>query len=178
MSVNSQELQKVIEMVYVLAGSRGDRNKSALLRGELANLQEFIAKLTRGAKVLESQLNVINDDVVQAKHDINEQKTALAELAQGLEVVKEGLVSAQNAVDQLNSDLAAAQQHIDSIAEGSSTATQDLATLKQQTGAVATPSPTQGAVTAPPDAAQFNQVVSDLAAAMQAIAAIKNAVST
>lgn len=178
MATNAQELQKVVEAVHVLMGWRGDKNKSALLRGELANLQEFIAKLTKGAKVLESQLNVINDDVVQAKQDISEQQTQLAQLSQGLMIVQQGLASAQLAVNQLNQDLTTAQANIDNIAEGSSTATQDLAALKQHTGDVDTPSPTQGAVTAPPDAAQFNQALLDIAAVMQAVTAIKNAVAT
>lgn len=162
MAINAQELQKVIELVYVLAGQRGDKKKSALLRGELSNLQEFIATLTKGAKTLESQLNVINGDVVQAKQDITAQQAQLGELSQGLMIVQQGLASAQLTLNQLNQDLTTAQAHIDSIAEGSSTATQDLATLKQSAGAVGIPDP----------------ATANLAAVIEALSALKNAVAT
>lgn len=178
MAINDQELKKVVEAVAILMGWRGNGDKAALLRGELANLQEFIAKLTKGAKTLENQLNVINGDVVQAKQDISEQKDQLEQLQQGLATVQQGLASAENALEELNSNLATAQEKIDNIAEGSSTATQDLAKLKQQTGTVAPPSPTQGQVSAPPDATQFNQALVDIAAAMTAISQLKNAITT
>lgn len=162
MAVNMQELQKVIELVYVLAGQRGNPNKAALLRGELTNLQEFITKLTTGAKRLEQDLNSLNGEMTQAKQDISEQSDQLAELSQGLMIVQQGLQSAQLALNTLNQDLVNAQANIDNIAEGSSTATQDLAALKTNAGAVVTPDP----------------ATADLAAVINALNQLKIAVSS
>lgn len=170
MAISDPEFRKIAEAVAVLAGWRGDKARSALLRGELATLQAFISRLNKDAEQLDKKIGAVNTEVTDAKAD-------LELLSSGLSDVQSGLTGAQGILTQLQNDLEAAQEQIDAIAEGSSTAQQDIDNLKQAASAVTTPTPTQDDVTAAPTAAEFNQAMADMRAIASALAALKSAVS-
>lgn len=170
MTIGDQEFRKISEAVAVLAGWRGDKSRSALLRGELSKLELFISRLNADAEQLDKKIGLVNTEVTEAKDD-------LELLSSGLSDVQSGLTGAQGILIQLQNDLDAAQEQIDAIAEGSSSAQQDIDNLKLAASGVSTPTPSQPDVTAAPTAAEFNQAMADIRAVASALTALKTAIS-
>lgn len=179
------EARTLREKVEVLNGDRGDRTRRALRVGEMANLQELLAALRRGATELDSRIGVIASNVQTAEGDVAALDAALAALDgtvlgfdAALTAVYDSLgtlnvvvTNQGNAAAALTTRVTAAESAIgdaDTAATALAlrvTATEgDIEDIQTAVGAVVAATITATTIAGAPTAADYNKVVDDIAA--------------
>lgn len=185
-SINIQEWQTLKEKVEILAGERGNPEFAAIRVRVLGQLQELISKLRISAKDLQNDINTIDQNlqgtqtqldtlessVTFLQNDVNAVQTDVTTLQTDISTIQTGLSTAQTTLTQLDADIATLQSDVGGLATLSTRFDQ----MQTDVTGVSIPSPAQGTIAAAPTAAQFNGLVSDIAALTNAVTALKNAI--
>lgn len=193
MVANLQEWQILKEKVEILAGERGDPNLAAIRVRVLGQLQELISKLRISATDLQNDINTLDQSLQSTQSQLNTVQTNVGTLQtdvaaldsdvstlqgnvttlQGeIATVQTDLNTAQTTLTQLDADIAALQTDVGGLA----TLSDNFDQIQMDVTAVSIPGATQVTVAAPPTAAEFNQLLSDVNALRTALTNLKNAI--
>lgn len=178
-SQNFQEWQKIKELVEQLAGLRGDPNKAAIRMAKIGQLNELIGSLKGSATDVQQKLGVLNEQVASTLQQVGTLQNTVNFLQNDVDGVQQDVTDLQGNVANIQQELADAQLDLGAINQQITDIQQDLNglsdvknrldTLQADVGAVNVPTMTQGAVSAPPTAAQFNALVTDVGNLHQAL---------
>lgn len=178
-SQNFQEWQKIKELVEVLAGLRGDPSKAAIRMAKIGQLNELIGSLKGSATDVQQKLSVLNEQVASTLQQVGTLQNTVNFLQNDVDGVQQDVIGLQENVANIQQELSDAQLDLGAINQQISDIQQDLSglsdvknrldTLQADVGAVSVPAMTQGPVAAPPTAAQFNALVTDVGNLRQAL---------
>ena len=185
-SINIQEWQTLKEKVEILAGERGNPEFAAIRVRVLGQLQELISKLRISAMDLQNDINTIDQNlqttqtqldtlesnVTFLQNDVNAVQTDVTTLQTDISTIQTDLSTAQTTLTQLDADIATLQSDVGGLATLSTRFDQ----MQTDVTAVSISGATQGTVAAPPTAAEFNQLLSNVNALRTALTDLKNAI--
>lgn len=174
-----QEWQKIKELVEQLAGLRGDPSKAAIRMAKIGQLNELIGSLKGSATDLQQKVNVLDDQIANTQQqvgtlqntvnflqgDVDAVQLDVTGLQENVATIQQGLSDAQLDLDTINQQITDIQTDLNGLAD----VKDRLDTLQADVGAVSVPAMTQGPVAAPPTAAQFNALVTDVGNLRQAL---------
>lgn len=186
-SINMQEYQKLKELVEVLAGLRGAKDQAAIRLSYLSKLQDLIGSLKGSTNDIQLKLEALNTQLTQTQQQIG----GLTNQVNFLQADVDGL---QGTVNNLQIDIGNVQNSLndaqtelgninDQIAEiqldlsGLGTLTDRLNQLQADVGNVSIPAATASSASAPPTAAQYNALLTDVNALRQALIDLKNGIT-
>ena len=186
MTTANQEFLIIKQKVEVLAGERGDPRQAAIRMIYLSQLQNLIGKLTKSTNDLQVLVSNINEDVLDVRADVTLMQGDVATVQQALSDANDNLDSLESDIIQLKQDVtglsdATADVHqlqldVGNLQTAQANTQSEVTQIKTDVTAVAIPAMSQGAVAAPPTAAQFNNLVSDVAALRTALLSMKTAI--
>lgn len=178
-SINIQEWQTLKEKVEILAGERGNPEFAAIRVRVLGQLQELISKLRISATDLQNDINTIDQNLQTTQTQLDTLESSVTFLQNDVNAVQTDistiqtdLSTAQTTLTQLDADIATLQSDVGGLATLSTRFDQ----MQTDVTGVSIPSPAQGTIAAAPTAAQFNGLVSDIAALTNAVTSLKNAI--
>lgn len=201
MTIADAEFRRLKEIVEVLNGDRGDKNKSqaALRRAQLQEVETFIATVKDSATAIRKSLESLVEEVREAQGDILELTARIGNAEQNLQILEDDLAALQLEVNALDGRIQSLQTQADGIEQQLieaqnqiTTVTGDLSSLqttvnsvrdtlngiRSRVSAVNIPGLSSGEVAAPPTAAEYNALRSDVAALRQAMVELKTAIIT
>jgi len=193
MQINMNDLRILKEKLEILTGERGDPNLAAIRVRVLGQLQELISKLRISATDLQNDINTLDQSLQSTQSQLNTVQTNVGTLQTDVAALDGNVSTLQGNVTALQSDIAAIQTDLSTAQTTLSQLDADIAALQTNVGGLATlsdnfdqiqtdvtavsiPGATQGAVAAPPTAAEFNQLLSDVNALRTALTNMKNAI--
>lgn len=165
---NSQDFRVLREMAEVLAGKRGDKSKAAVTRGEAQDLREFIAALRKGTADVQTELNGMVES-------IEETRASLEALTGDIDTTQEGLSAAQELLVDLQAALAEADTAITTLSGNASAALNTLENIADAADAITITGLDSTVLTAPPTAADFNDLREDVITQRAVLIALRNA---
>lgn len=176
---NFQEWQKIKELVEQLAGLRGDPTKAAIRMAKIGQLNELIGSLKGSAVDVQQKVNTLDQQVANTVQQVGTLQNTVNFLQNDVDGVQQDVIGLQNDVGTIQQGLSDAQLDLDTINQqiadiqldlsGLSDVKNRLDTLQADVGTVSVPALTSAPVSAPPTAAQFNAVVTDLGNLRQAL---------
>lgn len=184
-NMSDAEWNKLIEAVGVLAGWRGDKDKTqaAVRRADLQNIDKLLGNLKGSSSSIDTQLKAINQqlqtlslNVSSLRGDVDDNASDISALQGIVQTLQQSLTSLQQTV---NSQGQAINQLVTDVGTAQSTATaakNDIDNAQSRVQAITIGDPTQDTVTAPPTAAQFNGVVADIGTIFDILTEIKAAI--
>ena len=186
MQISMNDLRILKEKLEILTGERGDPQLAAIRMRVLGQLQELISKLRISATELQndintldqnlqgtqSQLNTVQTDVATLDGNVNTLQFNVTSLQSDIAAIQTDLSTAQTTLAQLDADIAALQTDVGGLA----TLSDNFDQIQTGVTAVSISGATQGTVAAPPTAAEFNQLLSDVNALRTALTNMKNAI--
>ena len=179
MQISMNDLRILKEKLEILTGERGDPQLAAIRMRVLGQLQELISKLRISATDLQNDINTIDQNLqtTQTQLDTLESSVTFLQndvttLQTDISTIQTDLSTAQTTLTQLDADIATLQSDVGGLATLSTRFDQ----MQTDVTGVSIPSPAQGTIAAAPTAAQFNGLVSDIAALTNAVTALKNAI--
>ena len=186
MQINMNDLRILKEKLEILTGERGDPQLAAIRMRVLGQLQELISKLRisatdlqndintldQGLQSTQSQLNTVQTDVASLDGNVNTLQSSVTTLQGDISAIQTDLSTAQTTLTQLDADIAALQTDVGGLA----TLSNNFDQIQTDVTAVSIPGATQGTVAAPPTAAEFNQLLSNVNALRTALTDLKNAI--
>ena len=179
MQINMNDLRILKEKLEILTGERGDPQLAAIRMRVLGQLQELISKLRISATELQNDINTLDLglqgtqlqlDTVQS--NVGTLQSSVTTIQGDIASIQTDLSTAQTTLSQLDADITALQTDVGGLATLSTRFDQ----MQTDVTGVSIPSPAQGTIAAAPTAAQFNGLVSDIAALTNAVTALKNAI--
>lgn len=193
MQINMNDLRILKEKLEILTGERGDPQLAAIRVRVLGQLQELISKLRISATELQNDINTLDlglqstqsqldtvqtnvgtlqTDVAALDGNVSTLQSSVTTLQGDIATIQTDLSTAQTTLSQLDADIAALQTDVGGFA----TLSDNFDQIQTDVTAVSIPGATQGAVAAPPTAAEFNQLLSDVNALRTALTDLKNAI--
>lgn len=193
MQINMNDLRIIKEKLEILTGERGDPQLAAIRVRVLGQLQELISKLRISAidlqnnidtldqslqntqsqlDTVQSNVGTLQTDVAALDSDVSTLQGNVTTLQGEIATVQTDLSTAQTTLTQLDADIAALQTDVGGLA----TLSDNFDQMQTDVTAVTIPGATQGNVAAPPTAAEFNQLLSDVNALRTALTNLKNAI--
>ena len=193
MQINMNDLRILKEKLEILTGERGDPQLAAIRMRVLGQLQELISKLRisttdlqndintldQNLQVTQSQLDTVQTNVGTLQNDVaaldgnvSTLQSSVTVLQGDIATIQTDLSTAQTTLTQLDADIAALQTDVGGLA----TLSNNFDQIQMDVTAVSIPGATQVTVAAPPTAAEFNQLLSDVNALRTALTNLKNAI--
>lgn len=193
MQINMNDLRILKEKLEILTGERGDPQLAAIRVRVLGQLQELISKLRISAidlqnnidtldqslqntqsqlDTVQSNVGTLQTDVAALDSDVSTLQGNVTTLQGEIATVQTDLNTAQTTLTQLDADIAALQTDVGGLA----TLSDNFDQIQMDVTAVSIPGATQVTVAAPPTAAEFNQLLSDVNALRTALTDLKNAI--
>ena len=145
-----------------VVGVRGDvlivQESVAHVQADVGGLQDDVIQVTSNVAIIQQSLSDANEDLETLQLEIGNLQTEV-----------NGLAGVTAEVDQLQLDVGTLQT-------GQTNLTNTVNGIQSDVTAVPIPTMSQGAVSAPPTAAEFNNLVSDVAALRTALLSMKTAI--
>lgn len=193
MQINMNDVRILKEKLEILTGERGDPQLAAIRVRALGQLQELISKLRISATDLQNDINTLDQSLQSTQSQLYTVQTNVGTLQNDVVALDGNVSTLQSSVTALQGDIATIQTDLSTAQTTLTQLYADIATLQADVGGLATlstrfdqmqtdvtgvsiPSPAQGTIAAAPTAAQFNGLVSDIAALTNAVTALKNAI--
>lgn len=193
MQINMNDLRILKEKLEILTGERGDPQLAAIRVRALGQLQELISKLRISATDLQNDINTLDQSLQSTQSQLNTVQTNVGTLQTDVAALDGNVSTLQGNVTSLQSDIAAIQTDLSTAQTTLAQLDADIAALQTDVGGLATlsdnfdqiqmdvtavsiPGATQVTVAAPPTAAEFNQLLSDVNALRTALTNLKNAI--
>lgn len=104
-----------VEALEVLLGRRGDKNKSALLRGDITNLDQLIASAQQELKRLETRLDNSSDDLDLEIANIN---NAISDIQLNITGLNSDMTSAEDNITNIFLSLTGIENDVSSLQQG------------------------------------------------------------
>ena len=181
--------QAAIRMIYLsqLQNLIGKLTKST------NDLQDLVSKINEGVldiradvtlvqgdvATIQIQVGDIQGDIIQITGDIATIQQALSDANANLDNLELDIIQLQNNVNGLSgvtADVDQLQLDVGNLQTAQASTQNEVTEIKTDVTAVAIPTMSQGAVASPPTAAQFNNLVSDVAALHTALLSMKTAI--
>jgi chromosome segregation ATPase len=166
----SQEYRVLKEKVEVLNGDRGDSSKQAMRRGEVTDLQNFIAQLRKGETDIQRALKKAQTDLATAQQQITDLDTEVSTAEQSITDLNQQIAAAQSAIT-------AAQAAITALGANGAAIAGTVSNLQDAVAAITIPALTSASVSLPPTAADFNSLRDDVVAIHGALQDMKTAIA-
>lgn len=141
------------------------RDDVTIIEGDISHLQADVGGLQGDVVQITGDIAVIQQGIADANQDLDNLQLEIGDL----QTEVNGLAGVTAEVDQLQIDVGTLQT-------GQANLSNDVNGIKTDVNAVSIPTMSQGSVAEAPTAAQFNALVSDVAALRQALASIKTAI--
>lgn len=183
--MSDAEWNKLIEAVGVLAGWRGDKDKTqaAVRRADLQNLDKLLGNLKGSSASIDSQLKAINQqlqtlslNVSSLRGDVDENATDISNLQGAVQTLQQSLATLQQTVNSHGQSITQLGTQVSTAQGTANAAKNDIDAAQARVQAVTVGDPTQGTITATPTAAQFNGLVADIRTIFDVLTEIKAAV--
>ena len=193
MQINMNDLRILKEKLEILTGERGDPQLAAIRVRALGQLQELISKLRISATDLQNDINTLDQNLQGTQSQLDTVQTNVGTLQTDVAALDGNVSTLQGNVTSLQSDIAAIQTDLSTAQTTLSQLDADISALQTDVGGLATlsnnfdqiqmdvtavsiPVATQVTIAAPPTAAEFNQLLSDVNALRTALTNLKNAI--
>lgn len=193
MQINMNDLRILKEKLEILTGERGDPQLAAIRVRALGQLQELISKLRISATDLQNDINTLDQNLQGTQSQLDTVQTNVGTLQNDVAALDGNVSTLQSSVTTLQGDIASIQIDLSTAQTTLSQLDADISALQTDVGGLATlsnnfdqiqmdvtavsiPGATQVTVAAPPTAAEFNQLLSDVNALRTALTNLKNAI--
>lgn len=183
--MSDAEWNRLIEAVGVLAGWRGDKDKTqaAVRRADLQNIDKLLGNLKGSSASIDSQLKAINQqlqtlslNVSSLRGDVDENASDIQTLQGSVQTLQQSLSSLQQTVNTQGQSITQLGTQVSTAQGTANAAKSDIDAAQARVQAVVVGDPTQGTITAPPTAAQFNGLVADIGTIFDVLTEIKAAI--
>lgn len=173
----NHEFSRLKEKVEILNGERGDRNKAALRRSDLSQIQTLLAFLRQNGGDMTATIAAMQQSIVSVQAALNTAQQAISDLNIDLGVVQSALSDAETAISTLQDDLETLQTGLDDLVDQVQGIETDLSDLKVAAAAVSIPALSSTPISSAPTDADFNTLLSDLTNVRQALSQLQAAIS-
>lgn len=184
-TMSDAEWNKLIEAVGVLAGWRGDKDKTqaAVRRADLQNIDKLLGNLKGSNSSIDTQLKAINQqlqtlslNVSSLRVDVDENVSDISALQGSVQTLQQSMTSLQQTVNSQGQAITQLGTQVTAAQSTATAAKNDIDGAQSRVQAITIGDPTQGTITAPPTAAQFNGLVADIGTIFDILTEIKAAI--
>ena len=173
-----QDWRVIKEKVEILFGQRGDKRLAAMRMGDAIDLREFIAALRKGTADVQRDLGDAQAALESLSSSLSSTQADLADANTAISDAQASLATLTGDLSSLQSDLDAAQEAIEALGDNGATIAADVEDIRTGAAAVSVPDIAAVTVGAPPTAAEYNALLSDVTNLQTALVALRAAVAS